>query len=548
MTRSSAEAVSVHSPGGADALSDREDATARRAGKGASHARTATGGGTGSPLGRFARRGRNYGHTILWTLRDTFAAEPRRFAMALLLGGLSLAAQALAVLVVYGYSQTIQRDGSLVVPFVGIDWSARTDVPFLLAVVAGFATSLSAVALLNFLSQGLLLGIVRRSMTRAIERLARAVNALPDPRAPVASRIAARMGFAGLNGGLGASARSAFLIVQTIPPFLGAVAAGGLLLWMEPILTSILIGVAATWTALLYPIALRTVRYARTLRRAVVTLRRDFRIIPTAPAVWMNAHDVADSYTGWLGARVRIIVVVGVGIALIVSIAIYVMGAAMMGGSQEWPALVAYIGALQVALNGAFRMVRVMAIVSRHYVAMVRNRLLVQDLTGLRRPTRPLGRGELITLARGREGEPITAAVGELLAVMGPGSIHQIQLAALGAKDAQGSVVRSAALARDVRQTPLPDAPIVFVDGRLLGSGRGELEKLLADRLVVVVHTNPATVGRFGEGRLLLVEHDTITLAAPLGSEEATKALRRAANRAAKDRHRENDDEFDDVE
>lgn len=548
MTGASSEAAPVQRSRGASA--PRKDASVaglggRKAGKAAA---AATAGETGRPVGRFARRGRNYGRTILWTLRDTFAAEPRRFALALLLGGLSLAAQALAVLVVYGYSQAIQQDARLIVPFAGIDWSARTEVPFLLAVVAGFAASLSAAALLNFLSQGLLLGSVRRSLARAIERLARAVNALPDPRAPIASRLAVDMGFSRLDSGLAACARSAFLIVQTIPALVGAVIAGGVLVWMEPVLTLGLVLVAAAWTGLLYPVALRMARFGRALRRTGAVVRRDFPSVPANPANWASADQVAGAYTGWLRARVEIVAVVGVGIALIVAIAIYVMGAEMMSGEQEWPVLIAYVGALQLALNGAFRMVRVVAIVSRHYPEMVRNRLLVDDLPGLARPTRPLGSGQVITLGRSAGGDPITATVGDWLAVVSEEPIQRVQLAALGARDAEGGVVPSGRLMRGGPRPATTDVPIVVVDGRILNEGSRASDAALADRLVVVVHVSTTTVGGFGETRLFLIEDDEIVAAVDIGSEEASTALNRVARRAAKARKDRPNYALDDVD
>lgn len=550
MTAASAETAPVQrSP--RDTVEPRHDgnAAARRARKEAKAAGTAA--KAGRPVGRFARRARNYGRTILWTVRDAFAAQPRKFAFALLLGGLSLAAQALAVLVVFGYGQAIQQDSGLAVPFLGIDWRARTDTGFLLLVVGAFAASLSAGALLIFISKGLLLAIVRRSLARGIERLARAARSLPDPRAPRASRRLSDLGFSTLSAGAASSARGAFLIVQTIPALTGALLATGLLLWLQPVLTAILVLVTAIWAALLYPVSLRVVAFGRKLRNVGGTIRHEHALVPSLPAQWATADEFARAYTGWLRTRAEIVLVVGIGIAVIVAIAISVMGAEMMSGAQDWPVLIAYVGALQVALNGVFRTIRAVAVVSRRYPQMVRNRLFVLDIAGLNRPTAAPRRGETITLGTTGGGQPFTATVGERLAVMTEEPIGRVQLLAIGARDANGMPVRSAGSSR---RAPAPigdETPILFVDVRLL-SGEAERaepgKRVFSDRLVVVVHPTTATVGRFGETRLLVAERQQIVRSVAIGSEEAASVLARVAKRAARREERRQDSHLDDDE
>lgn len=531
MTGAPADGVPMGRSGSGEAGSRKR---ARSAAKGNKPARAV---GRSRPFGRFLGRGGNYARTIGWAVRNTFAAEPRRFTLAMALGGLSLAAQGLAVLVVYGYSQEVRQEGGLVVPFLGIDWQARTDSAFLLVVVVAFAASLATAVLLNFFSQGLLLGIVMRRLARATEGLARAVKLLPDPRAPLASRLSAEYGFPRLNGGLASSMRSAFLIVQTIPALAGALLSGALLLRMEPLLTLILVAVTAVWSVLLYPVALRVVRLGRQFRGASGMMRRDHSLVPPAPTSWPPAEDFARSYTGWLRTQADVVVVVGIGIAAIMAIAIYVMGTEMMDGSQGWPAVIAYVGALQVALNGVFRTIRSAAIVSRRYTEIARNRRFVGDLHGLSGPTSVVRAGETIILGRDSEGDAITAAIGERLAFLSQEPMQRIQMIALQARDAVGNPVRSARWLGGVPGAGDGDAQILFLEARLFNQGDGlprSLDGYLSDKLVFVVHFTKSTVGTFGESRLLLVEQDEIVGAATLGSKAAATALSRAAQRAAR--------------
>lgn len=543
MTGASAEAGAVRRSRREASVQSDDGAAARRARKEAKAAGTAPGQATGRRGGRFARRAGNYGRTILWTVRDTFGSGRGKLALALLLGGMSLAAQALAVLVVFGYGQAIQQDGSLTIPLLGIEWAARTETAFLLAVVGAFAASLSAAAVLNFASKGILLAILRRSLARALERLARAALRLPDPRTPRGSRLLAVLGFSALSTGATAATRSAFLVVQTIPALLGALLAAGVLFWLDPVLTAVLIVVTAAWSALLYPVSLRVVAFGRQMRRANDAIRREHGQVQ-ASSGWAPASELARAYTGRLKTRAETLLVVGVGIAVVVAIAISVIGAEMMSGAQDWPVLIAYVGALQVALNGVFRTIRSVAIVSRNYPQMVRNRHFVLDLAGLGRPTASPRRGEAITLGVTAQGVPVVATPGQRLAVVADEPIERVQLIAIAARDTDDLPVRSARSSRRA-QAPVDEAaPIHFVDARLL-SGQGAAAELpghtLTDRLVVVVHPTPATVGRFGEAGLIVMDGEKIGGYWPVGSQEAERALARAARRAARGARRGSD-------
>jgi len=539
LTGASAEAPQVAQRSRRDAsLPGGDGAAERRARKAAKAAGTRPKDVTGQRGVRFARRARNYGRTILWTVRDTFGSGRGKLALALLLGGMSLAAQALAVLVVFGYGQAIQQDGSLAIPLLGIEWAARTETAFLLTVVAAFAASLSAAAVLNFASKGILLAIVRRSLARALERLARAALRLPDPRTPRGSRLLAVLGFSALSTGAAASTRSAFLVVQTIPALFGAVLATGVLFWLEPVLTAVLVFLVAGWSALLYPVSLRVVYFGKQMRRASYAARRQYAQIPPSSG-WAPADEFARAYTRRLRTRAETLLVVGVGIAALVAIAIAVIGAEMMGGSQDWPVLIAYVGALQVALNGVFRTIRSVAIVSRNYLQMMRNRHFVVDLAGLRQPTASPRAGEPITLGTTAEGEPVVAMLGQRLAVMTDEPVERVQMIAIAAHDARGVPVRSN---RSSRRTIADDgAPIHFVDARLLSGHDPNAATpglALADRLTVVVHPTAATVGLFGETELIVLDGEKIAGSCRVGSTEAERAMARAARRASRSAHR----------
>jgi hypothetical protein len=229
---------------------------------------------------------------------------------------------------------------------------------------------------------------------------------------------------------------------------------------------------------------------------------------------------------------------------VVVAIAISVIGAEMMSGAQDWPVLIAYVGALQVTLNGVFRTIRSIAIVSRNYPQMVRNRHFVLDLAGLSRPTGSPRRGEPITLGVTAQGMPVVATPGQRLAVVADEPLERVQMMAIAARDTGDLPVRSTRSSRRAQAAVGDDAPIHFVDARLL-SGQGAAAELpgrtLTDRLVVVVHPTSATVGRFGETGLIVMDGEKIGGYWPVGSPEAERALARAARRAARGARRGSD-------
>ncbi|MCW5716329.1 MAG: hypothetical protein KIS68_00710 [Bauldia sp.] len=512
---------------------DETGAVARRDGRHARAASGATGEEASGKAGRFARRAGNYRKTILWSVHDTFAPAPRKLVVALILGGAGLMAQALAILIVVGYGQALQRDGGLVIPALGIEWSARTETALLIAVAGGVAASLATAALLGFASNGLLLSVMRQGLARAVERMARAARSLPDPRAPRASMLLADFTLRGLTTAATASARSAFLIVKTVPALAGALLATIVLFWQAPVLTAILFAVATIWSALLYPVSLRAVAFGRRLRRAGATIRADLTRIPSTTG-WAPADELATAYAGWLRTGSIIALVVGIGIAVILAIALAVMGAELMSGARDWTVLIAYVGALQVALNGVFRTIRAVAFVSRRYPEMVRHRQFVLDEGKLSGPTASPRHGDLIHLGATEEGEPVVATIGERLAIISDDVIQKVQLVALRACDSNGTPIVGARSSRAAPASTREDAPILFAEARLLAADPGHRALSATDGLVIVVHSTPALLGSFGETRLLVVDGHEIVGCVAIGSKEADAVLARAARRAAR--------------
>lgn len=249
---------------------------------------------------------------------------------------------------------------------------------------------------------------------------------------------------------------------------------------------------------------------------------------------WAPAEELAAAYSGWLRTGAIIALVVGIGIAAIVAIALATIGSELINGTRDWPMLIAYVGALQVALNGAFRTIRAVAFVSRRYPEMVRHRHFVLDLRGLEGPTAALRKGDAIDLGAG---EPVFASAGERLAVVWDEAIGKVQLLALHARNSSGIPVASARASWAAPEPTRADAPILFAEARLVASNAGNHRTLPAwDGLLIVVHSTRSTVGSLGESRLLVVDENRseIVRSVALGSEEAEAVLARAAKRAAR--------------
>ena len=85
---------------------------------------------------------------------------------------------------------------------------------------------------------------------------------LPDARAPVASQLFSDHGLKGPAAGCRFGAFTALNFCNALPPVVGAVGALAVLLWVDPALTILILVAALLWSALLYPLTLRAVRFA----------------------------------------------------------------------------------------------------------------------------------------------------------------------------------------------------------------------------------------------------------------------------------------------
>ena len=160
---------------------------------------------------------------------------------------------------------------------LGFELRAGEDLVLLGGVVAASAVCFLASSSFLYLSQNTLIGITEKSFPESLTECLRIARRLPDPRAPEASQIFLERGLTQVNRGCRYGASSTLALLNAVTPLIGGVAAGVALLVIDPILTSMLAVAAALWSALLYPLMKRQVKFTDRLAKAKAEFSRESR-------------------------------------------------------------------------------------------------------------------------------------------------------------------------------------------------------------------------------------------------------------------------------
>ena len=153
------------------------------------------------PIVRIGQQVANYMRLIAWLLLNIFKPEKLKLIGSIALAVFYLAAQAAAIFAIYWYARTMEKTGAASLRVSSLDFAVADAASVLAAVVIFSVSSLALSALLLFFSRMLILRIVEDYCAQAVQWIVFAADALPDPRAPTASRILVQSGVGGLISG-----------------------------------------------------------------------------------------------------------------------------------------------------------------------------------------------------------------------------------------------------------------------------------------------------------------------------------------------------------
>ena len=492
------------------------------------------------------RGGLNYGRNIAWVLARTLEGQRLRGCASVAAGQLSLASQAAALAVLYWYAEQAQADAVVALEPFGLAWRAREDFWLLGGVVAASGFCFLANAGLLHWSERLTIRIGETDLARRLTEVVRTARRLPDPRAPEASRILLDNGMLQIGRGCRFAAASVVTMLGAVTPVIGGLAAGVALLVIDPLLTGLLAVGAGLWCLLLYPLMMRQVAFTERNARAKKAFAKESRALlqspssTAAPETMTSAVELANVVIGRRYVMNDITVVLQTGTAVFGTAAALYLAASIIGGDDDWPKFILYLGGLRIALNGGFAAPRAFGTVSRFYPRMLLSIGYLQSTARLAgQPLGRIGGGDAIDLGRLPDGGTVDARGGERIALAAPATTAQLVVAGAFLDARAGETGRPLAAAwvraEDPHAPLSAEASIHLVEANALAAlgpaaARACLERIAG--LIVLVHRDETRIGEFGESHLLVVEDGGLSEHARLGTAASRTAIQAFATRA----------------
>ena len=468
-----------------------------------------------------------------------------RAGLAVAGGQMSLAAQAGALAILYWYAERAQADAVVSLAPLGLEWRAREDFWLLGGVVAASGICLLASVGLLHRSERLVIGIGEDELARRLTEVIRIARRLPDPRAPEASRLFVESGILEVSRGCRYAAMSAVTMLGAVTPVIGGVVASVALLLIEPVLTGLLVAGAGLWCLLLYPLMMRQVAVADRLvrgKRAFATesqaLLQSPASIPT-PETLNSAVELARVMIGRRRVMNDITAVLQSGTAVFGTMAALYLAARIIGGADDWPNFILYLGALRIALNGGFAAPRVFGTVGRFYPRLLVYIRFLRSATGIDVET--LGRvavGDSVLLGRLPDGTEVRSRGGDRIALVTLAASRAVEGAFLQAHAVDtGRPLAAAWVCSGAPFEPVrADASIHLVGASALAELDPAAARALLDRVhagvTVIVHRDENGIGAIGESHLVAMEDGAFNDYVRLGTPESRVVIDSFAVRA----------------
>lgn len=486
-------------------------------------------------VSRAVNQGTNYATIVAWLLHRAFKGRTNALVNVAIFSVLSLAGQAAGIAIIYWFAKRLESGGTVAVPALGFEFSARSEPALILAMVL-FSVSIIGGAIFQFLSRRSVFNLVEARYAKDLEHLIYETVMLPDARVPTASRLFMNCGSGGLLGGARFGNLTTIIFCNALTGALGSVGAALFLFHIDMPLTLVILFAAICSALLLYPLTLRASRFAKERETYQVAYRQDlrrFQLNPSAaqPAEGMaSALALANSQLRVMRISTELVFATQIGITIILSFVIYYLATEMMVGRQNWAILIAYIGALRLTLMGCSQAIRAYASVSRFYPQITRFFLFTKDMQNMSSaPLASVRRGQTLTLGTLANGTDVSVMAGERLALLTADTCNQIKFALMQARapHSAGTLLTDWLNLDTISQ--LDDAALILATSDRLASPDDEqgraLDGVLSGKVTLIVYRDPAEVGSFGEKRLLVVDDGELHRIAALGGPDAGAAI-----------------------
>ena len=165
----------------------------------------------------------------------------------------------------------------ITVPLLHIQLSLKDHPEWLWAVVAASTTLFVISAAFLYLSRRQIIDVVEQHYARSLEQLVFLSLRVPDPRAPIATRIFLDHGLTGLTTGCRRGTLTATSFANAITALVGGLGAAFFLFRIDLPLTLLIVVAAVLGALLLYPLTLRAAKSAKDRDKAQTVLRSEIR-------------------------------------------------------------------------------------------------------------------------------------------------------------------------------------------------------------------------------------------------------------------------------
>ncbi len=484
---------------------------------------------------RVSRQGRNYSTLVVWLLYKAFKGRSSKLTLAVVLSLVHLASQAAAIYAIYWYGKQMEQTGVVSVPYVDIAINLKEQPEWLWAIVAFSTIAFVVSASFLYLARRVILDVVEQHYAQMAEELVLYSLRLPDPRARLATELFNDFGVGGLNTGCRRGAIIAISFANAITAVIGGLGAACFLFWIDATLTMIILASVGIAAIFLYPLTLRAVQSAKVREKAAIAFKLEVRKLadersPERVAAEVEtAGELSRAYLMRRRVLTELVFATEIGITIILGLVVYYLANEALAGREQWAIFIAYVGALRMTLSGASQAVRAFAAVSRFYPQIVRYYLFVTDMQKIdATPFAKVKEGDAVILGTLPNGQDVTVNAGDCLALVSFERMRGLQYALVGARAAGRAGPLKAVVLDPAKKAP-SDAGLALIasyppdkNGELRPLPRAELK----DKVALVVYSPAQTPGALGETHVLTEFDGALARFAPIGSEEATAALK----------------------
>jgi hypothetical protein len=351
-------------------------------------------GRTQDKLRTHAARASEYTRTGLWLIADFFRNARWRVVPVILYGTLHIAVKFAAMGVIYLCVHALSEDLPIDLP--GLAALTPKSPVFVVSAVAVGVVLLIATAFFRYLVRQRGISLGRQYEEHCARRLFQLASRLPDPRAPLASRIVESGGIRQYFGYLRPCNLTVRQLTQLLPTCASFVAVSAALLWMDLWLTVALAGLAGLAVVAQYPANHRVASASHVLERTKRAATRRYRAllrrldrdpIPLAPdGALLNrlfrsgqVRDNIDSFSARATQAEHAALVSRIGSSLLLGAILILLGVDIVQGDRTWAGVAAYAAAVRFALSDFVSVCQIASSLTKYHAQIANHREFVLD-------------------------------------------------------------------------------------------------------------------------------------------------------------------------